>query len=177
MAPPGVIETERLLLRQPRMSDAGDVFANYASDPEVTRHMTWRPYNDQNEVATFLQSRLVRWQSGEEYSWVLTLPRDDRAIGMIGCRARDHSADIGYVLGRTYWSRGYTTEAARAIVERASRIETIYRLWAVGDVENKASARVLEKVGMRREGILGRYIVHPNVSLEPRDCFVYAKVR
>ena len=45
------------------------------------------------------------------------------------------------------------------------------------DVENKASARVLEKVGMQREGTLRRYIVHPNISPEPRDCFVYSKVR
>jgi [ribosomal protein S5]-alanine N-acetyltransferase len=177
IAPPAVFETKRLILRRPHISDAGDIFANYASDPEVTRYVTWLPYNDQNEVAPFLQSRLARWDSGEEYSWLLTLTGNDRAIGMIGCRAREHAADIGYVLGRACWGRGYATEAAIAIVEWASRLATIYRVWAVCDVENKASARVLEKVGMQREGMLRRYIIHPNVSAEPRDCFVYAKVR
>jgi len=177
LAPLVAFETERLLLRRPRMSDADDIFNNYARDPEVTRYVTWPPYKDSSAVSSFLQSQLSRWHSGEEYSWVLTLTGDDRAIGMIGCRVRDHAADIGYVLGRAFWSRGYVTEAARAIVEWASRLQTIYRVWAVCDVENKASARVLEKVGMQREGILRRYIVHPNVSAEPRDCFVYAKVR
>lgn len=177
IAPPVVFETKRLKLRRPRMSDADDIFNNYASDPEVTRYVTWPPYNDRIEVAPFLRSQLSRWDSGEEYSWVLTLSAEDRAIGMIGCRAPQHAADIGYVLGRAYWGHGYATEAATAIVDWASRLETIYRVWAVCDVENEASAQVLEKVGMQREGILRRYIVHPNVSAEPRNCFVYAKVR
>lgn len=175
--PPEVIATSRLVLRRPRMSDADDIFDNYASDPEVTRYVTWRPYKDRSEVAPFLQSRLARWDSGEEYSWVLTLPSEDRVIGMIGCRVREHAADVGYVLGRKYWGHGYVTEAAKAIVDWASALESIYRVWAVCDVENKASARVLEKVGMQREGILRRYIVHPNISPEPRDCYVYARVR
>jgi RimJ/RimL family protein N-acetyltransferase len=102
---------------------------------------------------------------------------EDRVIGMIGCRVRQHAADIGYVLSRKYWGHGYVTEAAKAIVEWATGVEFIYRVSAVCDVENKASARVLEKVGMQREGILKRYIVHPNISPEPRDCFVYAKTR
>ena len=67
-------------------------------------------------------------------------------------------------------------EAAKTVVDWASNLEFIYRIWAVCDLENKASARVLEKVGMQREGILRRYIVHPNVSAEPRDCSVYSKI-
>jgi len=68
------------------MSDADDIFDNYASDPEVTRYVTPRPHEDRSKVAPFLQSRLARWDSGEEYSRVLTVPPEDRAIGMIGWR-------------------------------------------------------------------------------------------
>lgn len=96
---------------------------------------------------------------------------------MVGCRVREHAADVGYVMGRSYWGRGYTTEATKAIVDWAGGLEFVCRVWAVCDVENIASSRVLEKVGMQREGILRRYIVHPNVSSEPRDCFVYSKIR
>jgi ribosomal-protein-alanine N-acetyltransferase len=102
ISPPEQIETKRLVLRRPRMSDADDIFDNYASDQEVTRYVTWHPYKDRRDVAPFLQSRLDRWDSGEEYSWALTLPPDDRIVGMIGCRVREHAADIGYVLGRSY---------------------------------------------------------------------------
>jgi len=177
LAPPEKVATRRLLLRRPRMSDGNDIFDSYAADPEVTRYVTWRPYNDRSEVAQFLHSRLARWDSGEEFSWAITRPPDDCVIGMIACRVREHAADIGYVMSRNYWNRGYTTEAVKAIVEWASNLEFVYRVWAVCDVENIASSRVLEKVGMQREGILRRHIVHPNMSPEPRDCFLYSKVR
>jgi ribosomal-protein-alanine N-acetyltransferase len=174
--PPEVITTKQLVLRRPRLSDADDIFDSYAADPEVTRYVTWRPYRDRREVAPFLHSRLARWDSGEEFSWAITRPPDDCVIGMIACRVREHAADIGYVMSRNYWNRGYTTEAVKAIVDWASNLEFVYRVWAVCDVENIASSRVLEKIGMQREGILRRYIVHPNMSPEPRDCFVYSKI-
>jgi ribosomal-protein-alanine N-acetyltransferase len=171
LSPPEEIATKRLILRRPRLSDADDIFDSYAADPEVTRYVTWSPYKDRSEVAPFLRSRLARWDSGEEFSWVITRPEEDRVIGMIGCRVREHTADIGYVMSRNYWNRGYT------VVDWASNLEFVYRVWAVCDVENIASSRVLEKIGMQREGVLRRYIVHPNVSSEPRDCFEYSKVR
>jgi RimJ/RimL family protein N-acetyltransferase len=124
-----------------------------------------------------LQSRLLKWDSGEEFSWAITRRGEDQVIGMIGCRVREHAADIGYVLSRSYWGRGYVTEAANAVVKWAGTLDVIFRVWAVCDVENIGSARVLEKVGMEREGILRRWIVHPNVSAEPRDCYVYSKIR
>lgn len=175
--PPEIITTKRFILRKPRMPDANDIFNNYATDPEVTRHVIWQPHRDVHETDSFVESLLTRWDSGEEYSWGITLPADDRVIGMIGCRVREHAANIGYVLARKHWGQGFTAEAAQAVVDWAFTIESIYRVWAVCDVENKASARVMEKIGMQREGILRRYIVHPNISLEPRDVFVYARVR
>ena len=135
-APPEVISTKGLVLRRPRISDADDIFANYASDPEVTRFVVWLPYKDRSEVAPFLQSRLARWDSGEEFSWAITRAEEDRVIGMIGCRVHEHAADIGYVMSRHYWNRGYITEAAKAVVDWAGNLEFIYRVWAVCDVEN-----------------------------------------
>jgi ribosomal-protein-alanine N-acetyltransferase len=53
----------------------------------------------------------------------------------------------------------------------------IYRVWAVCDVDNVSSARLLESVGMQFEGKLRRWLVHPNVSAAPRDCLCYAIVK
>ena len=170
-------ETDRLILRQPRFVNANDIFQNYGADPEVTRYLTWRPSTNLSEVRTFLESRLAKWDSGGEFSWAITCRGKDQVIGMIGCRVREHAADIGYVLSRTYWKRGYVTEAAKAVVNWAGSLDFIFRVCAVCDVENIGSARVLEKLGMEREGILRRWIVHPNVSAEPRDCYVYSKIR
>ena len=58
----------------------------------------------------------------------------------------------------------------------AMRQDDIWRIGAVCDVENRASARVMEKAGLEREGILRRWIIHPNVGSEPLDCFSYAMV-
>ena len=66
------------------------------------------------------------------------------------------------------------TEAVKALVTWALQRPEIYRVWAVCDIDNKASARVMEKAGMQREGILRRWSIHPNVSNEPRDSYCYA---
>ena len=81
---------------------------------------------------------------------------------------------IGYVAARAYWGKGYVPEATRSIIDWAFQQPSIYRVYATTDVENVASQRVLEKVGMQCEGILRKYIVHPNFSDVPRDSYMYA---
>ena len=130
-----------------------------------------------DQVAERLATREARWSSGEEFYWVITLPDDDSAIGAISCSVDNHSAGFGFFLNRRHWRKGYATEGARAIVEWAMTMPAIWRVWATCDVENVASARVLEKVGLVREGTMRRSIVRPNLSREPRDAYIYARVR
>jgi ribosomal-protein-alanine N-acetyltransferase len=174
---PETLITERLILRRPQLTDAVALFEEYCQDPEVTKYLIWRPHKDIQETISFLTGCLARWESGEELTWGITQKGEEQVIGMVACRLRGHAADIGYVIARRYWNRGFVTEAVRAVVEWAAKLEPIFRVWAVCDTANGASARVLEKVGMTREGVLRRWILHPNVSVEPRDCFVYSKVR
>jgi RimJ/RimL family protein N-acetyltransferase len=68
-------------------------------------------------------------------------------------------------------------EAAQFVVRWALSRSDVYRVWATCDVENVASARLLESVGMQREGVLRRWIVHPNISKDPRDALCYAIVK
>ena len=164
-------------MRRPRTEDATAIFEEYAQDPEVTRFLVWRPHQRHSDTQDFLRGCLARWDTGEEFSWVVTLPLADRAVGMVACRVRGFMADVGYVLARRLWDRGLMTEAVRPVVTWAAGLEPVYRVWAVCDTANAASARVLEKAGMEREGVLCRWIIHPSVSPEPRDCFVYARVR
>jgi ribosomal-protein-alanine N-acetyltransferase len=174
---PEILNTDRLMLRRPQLTDVAALFEEYCQDPDVTRYLIWHPHQDLAETLNFLTGCVSRWESGEELTWGITQQGHDRVIGMVACRLRGHAADLGYVLARQYWSRGYVTEAVRAVVEWAGHLESIFRVWAVCDTANGASARVLEKVGMTCEGVLRRWIVHPNVSAEPRDCFVYSRVR
>lgn len=174
--PPDVVRTERLLLRFPAPSDAEAIF-EYARDPEATRFTNWPAHMSIATSLAFLSACLTRLAAGEEFSWVLTVPPSDQAIGMISCRVRGHAADFGYALHRGFWNQGFATEAARAIVGWAFTLDSIHRVWATCDVDNAASVRVLEKSGLSREGILRRWEVRPNLSSEPRDAFVYSRVR
>jgi RimJ/RimL family protein N-acetyltransferase len=158
------------------MTDAPAVYA-YARDPEVTRYLAFPTHQSIAAAEEFLARCAGPWDSGQEFCWLITLKDRDEAIGSIGCRVGGHGADIGYVLAKAHWGRGYMTEAGRAVVAWASARPDIHRVWAFCAVQNAASARVMEKVGMSREGILRKWFVHPNISPEPCDCLVYARVR
>ena len=173
--PPRTFTTEHLRLRFPALSDADAIF-EYASDPEVTRYMDWPLHTEVETVVDFLRELGERLAERSELPWVITVPPAERAVGMISCRRRGHAVDFGYILHRPYWRRGFGTEAATAVVAWASQLPDVHRVWATCDTENVASARVLEKSGLVREGVLRRWAVRPNIGPLPRDAFVYAKV-
>ena len=174
MKPPEIIETNRLQLRLPALEDADAIFAEYAQDIDVTRYLTWRPSAAVDETRRHLELSLAAWKEGKAFHWAITRKEDSRFLGMVGLRCEGHGIELGYVLAKAHWGRGYTTEAVRAIVDWALKQNGVYRVWAVCDVENGASARVLEKAGMAREELLRRWSVHPNIGDEPRDCWCYA---
>lgn len=173
---PEVFTTERLAMRRPLLSDAADIH-EYASDPEVTRYMEWRTHADTSQTVEFLKACETRWESGEEFCWVITVKSASRAVGAIACRGRGHAVDFGYVINRKLWGRGYATEAARAVTGWTMTLPGVYRVWATCDAENLASVRVLEKTGLLLEGRLRRSTIRPNISMVPRDTFTFAKTR
>lgn len=172
--PPERIETPRLVLRRAVLEDAPAIFERYARDPDVTRYLTWRPHESVERTQDFLRRCHDFWESGVAFPWAIVLKGETRPIGMIDLRPRDHRVEIGYVLAHSVWGRGYMTEAARVLVEWALSHPEIFRVWAVCDVENASSVKLLERIGLHREGVLRRWIVHPNISSEPRDCYCYA---
>ena len=88
-----------------------------------------------------------------------------------------HKADLGFVIARPEWSKGYAKEAVQSVVNWAIEQPRIMRVWALCDIDNDTLAWVLEKVRMKREGVLRRFIVHPTVSKEPRDVFCFALIK
>ncbi len=84
---------------------------------------------------------------------------------------------FGYVLSRSAWGKGLMTEALTEVTGWALLQLNIWRVGDVCDLDNRASGRVMEKAGLIFEGVRRRWVVHPNVSDEPRDCLSYAKVR
>jgi RimJ/RimL family protein N-acetyltransferase len=173
---PEKITTSRLILRRPLLSDADAVF-EFGRDQEVTLYMDWPAHTSVQAAKEYLRDCVPRWDTAQEYDWMIALRDTGQVIGGISIRVRGHSADFGYILNRDFWGRGFATEAANAVVNWVFGIGSIYRVWATCDTENLASVRVLEKVGLTREGILRCWAIRPNISPKPRDAYVYSKVR
>jgi [ribosomal protein S5]-alanine N-acetyltransferase len=175
--PPANWETERLALRPATRADVDELFETYASDPAVSRYMTWRPHRDIGETEQFLRRCEDVWDKRSAFPWSLRLKADGSFAGLLEARVNPHGVDIGYALAPRLWRRGLMSEAVAGLVAWAMGQPSIYRVWAVCDVENTASARLLESVGMRLEGRLRRWLIHPNLSDSPRDCFCYSIVK
>ena len=174
---PDTVETPRLHLRRPVPTDADRIFQAYAQDPEVTRYLVWVPHTTVETTRKFIDFCQDRWANSLAFPYVLTRKEDGELLGMIEIRPNGHRADFGYVLARSYWGNGLMPEAIAALAKITLGLPTIYRMEATCDVQNTASARVLEKSGFSREGLLRRYIIHPNISAEPRDSLLYARTK
>ena len=171
-----LLQLPRLLLRRPQLTDAPALFA-CGSHPEVARYADWPRATAIEPGIERIRRADERWAAGNYY-WVITLPAENHAtIGAISSSVEDHSAEFGFFIHPHHWRQGYATEASQAVVDWALSQPGIGRVWATCDVENLASVRVLEKAGLTREDTLRRAIVRPNLSTEPRDAFLYARVR
>ncbi|HWZ58450.1 MAG TPA: GNAT family N-acetyltransferase [Gemmatimonadaceae bacterium] len=168
------IRTARLCLREFRATDEGDIHA-YASDPEVVRYASWGPN-------TIVETRAVldAWL-GEQRHWprssvtlAIELVAEGRLVGAIRLDERDavhRSGDFGYTISRGYWNHGIATEAGRGVLGAAFGVLGWHRAWATCDTRNGASRRVLEKLGLRREGEMRQDTVRRGVWA---DTYLYA---
>ena len=174
---PDIFETARLRLRPPTTDDAQLIFDAYAQDPDVTRYLVWLPHRSVETTKHFLSHCVERWAAKTAFPYVIMRLRDGELMGMVEIQFHQHGANIGYVLAKNHWGQGIMPEAARCIVTHALAQPAIFRVQAFCDIENIASARTLERIGMSREGVLRRYVIHPLLSSEPRDCYLYAITR
>jgi RimJ/RimL family protein N-acetyltransferase len=153
------ITTARLTLRELTMDDYPDLLA-YERDPRYQRFYpeSWTDRSD-TQVREFVQMQIDdRAETPRrKFQLAITLPDDGRLIGNCGIRRKDSNefeADIGYELNPEHWGHGYATEAARAMVAFGFDELRLHRVSATGIADNVGSARVLEKAGLRREGVL-----------------------
>jgi RimJ/RimL family protein N-acetyltransferase len=158
-ASPGrlALETTRLLLRPPCPADFEAIHA-YAADAEVTRYMSFGP-NTPEETREFL-ARCEAERLGEpraDYTFAITLKESGRLVGSCGMMVDssvNRRGEIGFCLHAPFWGRGYAPEAAEALLEFGFRELDLHRVFARCHPDNRASARVQEKIGMRYEGCL-----------------------
>jgi len=147
--------TERLILREFEEDDWRPILA-YQSDPHYLRYNPWSQRTEA-DVRNFVQGFML-WQQERprrKFQLVITLKSTGQLIGNCGIRMKTayaREADIGYELDDHYWGNGYATEAARALLDFGFRELRLHRIWAQCIAENVASARVMERLGMKLEG-------------------------
>lgn len=141
------IETERLLLREFRLSDSHGIF-ELNGDPEVIRYTGDEPFADLHAAEEFLRG-YAPYASEGFGRWAVLRRSDDAFLGFCGLRYLENGdVDLGYRFMKKYWGQGYATESARACLDFAFLTKDLPEVIARVSPDNVASIHVLEKLGM-----------------------------
>ena len=169
--------TARILARPGTVDDAPVVFAEYASHPEIAKYMMWTAHRSVDDTRAFLRDCEREWQNASAFTWTLWRRESSAFVGLLTAHPTHTGFELGYALAHGAPGQGLMSEAVTAFIQWALAQPEVFRVWATCDVDNTASARLLERVGMQREGVLRRWIRHPNISDTPRDSLCYAIVK
>jgi ribosomal-protein-alanine N-acetyltransferase len=167
------IQTSRLTLRELTLEDYKGVH-EFASDPEVVKYVVWGP-NTPDDTKNFLKKALQDQVENPRLTYNLAvLSSNQEIIGSCGLNVQSlefRSASIGYVLSKFSWGMGYGTEIARGLISYGFENLNMYRITADCDVRNISSWKVMEKNGVKREGLLRHnQIIHGEWS----DSYIYS---
>lgn len=170
------LRTRRLLLRPFTVSDAGDVqrLAGDAAVADTTLRIP-HPYPD-GLAQQWIWQLWGRAQAGQCVTFAIVVTEGGTLAGSISLeidRACDR-AELGYWIGKPFWNRGYCTEAARAVLAYGFGELALNRIFAHHFRRNPASGRVMEKIGMIREGVARE---HAKKGDEYEDLVVYAMLK
>lgn len=150
------LETERLVLRPWAESDAEEAFENWMNDPEVTKYLTWIPHGDIAVTRALLRTWEEESKSPDQYHWAMVLKDGNILIGDISIlRANDYqeSGEVGYCMGKAWWGRGLMTEAFWEVLRYCFEEVGFYRVTGSHAAQNIGSGRVMEKCGLKQEGL------------------------
>jgi len=160
---PPILRTGRLVLRPFEHEDAADLLRVFA-EPDVVRYWSSGAWTDIAQAEAMIAEARQAYRDGGLARYAIALADTNRLIGICNLRGffeQNRRCELGYALGRAYWGQGFAAEALEALLDHAFHVLDINRIEADIDPRNEASARLLEKLGFRREGYMPeRWIVH-----------------
>ena len=151
------IETQRLILRRFVREDARTMYDNWASDPEVTKYLTWPTHENPSVSEWVVNDWISHYEEPEHYQWAIELKELGQPIGSISVVSRNDKArlvHIGYCIGKPWWGRGIMTEALGAMLAFFFEQVGVNRVELRHDPNNPGSGAVMRKCGLRFEGIM-----------------------
>ncbi len=149
------IETSRLVLRPFRPEDAVPMYDNWASDPEVTKYLTWPAHESPEVTRMVLADWVASYEKDNYYQWAIEL--EGQPVGSISAvhiHEKTNAVEVGYCIGKRWWHRGITSEALAAVIDFFFREVGANRVHARHDPNNPNSGAVMAKCGMTQEGTL-----------------------
>lgn len=153
------IITDRLILRPFKMTDASQMYNNWASNKNVTQFLSWTPHSSIDSVEKSISKRLSKYSSPDFFDWCIELSVSGTLIGSITVTHYDKSAgimEIGYAIGESWWFNGYTAEALSAVVSYLFENTSAIKIEGFHDPMNPNSGKVLKKSGFKYEGIISK---------------------
>lgn len=171
-----IFETEKLTIREWETKDIYDLY-EYASNPNVTKFLTFPTYTDIKCAEDRINDLLVKYQTNNiVQDYAIELKELNKVIGAIGVVHYSPKcggiAEIGYCLNPAFQHHGYMTEALKGYIKYIKINNFAKRIEAIHDVENYKSGMVMQRAGMTKEGILRKYSsnnIHPIC-----DCAIYS---
>jgi RimJ/RimL family protein N-acetyltransferase len=173
--PPVPLGTARLVLRPFRATDLDDLCA-YQSRPDVARFLYWDARDRPGSEASLrvkMRSTALHAE-GDSVVYAVVVRDDDRVIGevnLVWLSAEHRQGELGFVFNPEFHGRGYATEAATEMLRLGFAVAGLHRIVGRCDALNHASARVLQRLGMRREA---HFIQNEIVKGQWSDEYVYA---
>ncbi len=149
------LSTKRLLLRKIRLDDDRDMFEQWASDPQVTKYLTWSAHQSVEDTRHIIALWLRDLEEPHVYRWAIELKSIGKVIGtidLVNVDSRHKCGVFGYCLSAQYWNQGIASEALRAMLRYLFEEGDFHRIEASHLIENPASGKVMNKCGMKVEG-------------------------
>ena len=171
MAIKNTLVTERLILRHFREGDAEAMFLNWASDPEVTKYVTWNTHPNVEVTKSIVNIWVSEYENPYTVRFAITIKATGELIGSIDVvHIVDGVPEIGYCSSRKHWNKGYMTEACTAMIDYL--FELGYKeLFIEAMVDNIGSNRVIQKCGFVFTGIKELDVTDTGKGIVKVNCY------
>ena len=170
------LETDRLRLRELKISDAQDVFEIF-SNSQVMKYYNLYPLDCLEQAEELIRNYQLAFKEQRILKWGLEYKKEGKLIGSCGLynwQSDFARATIGYELGSEYWEQGLMTEALTAVLEFAFMKMRLNRIQALVEPPNQSSRQLLKKLGFKKEGLLRDYMFYKG---EYRDLLMYSLLK
>ena len=148
-------ETKRCRLRSFKKGDEKFIYNNWASNDNVTKYLTWNTHKTPEDSRLWCECMVEESAKLDSFRWGIELAETGELIGQIDVVALDKDkgvAELGWCIGEKWWNKGIMTECAEAVLAYLIFVIGFSQVRACHDVDNLASCRVMEKVGLRYNG-------------------------